>query len=178
VATAANGIRDAVLSAIASLGTLKTARVVPTFQWQPENMPACSVYRMRCNRRVLGDVGAGEPSFEDHIVIGVSLWTRAKDEIELDAVTDIYVAQIEQVLLSSPALLSLFEGVESLDWSTNYPTNASAYMAETRLELTVQMSSIWPPFIPDDFRGADFTERPAPAGEPTPPVTFRTNVTP
>jgi hypothetical protein len=178
VATLANEIRDAVLTTIANLGTLRTARVVPTFQWQPEDMPACSVYRMRCSRRALGDTGAGEPSFEDHIVIGVSLWTRATDEMELDTVTDDFVAQIEKALLSTPALLSLFEGVESLDWTTNYPTNASAYIAETRLELTVQMSSIWPPYVPDDFRGADFRERPARAGEPTPPITFQTNVTP
>ncbi|MGU3286461.1 hypothetical protein [Methylobacterium mesophilicum] len=178
MATKANEIRDAVLATIASLGTLKTARVVPTFQWQPEDMPACSVYRVRCSRRAIGDVGTGEPSFQDSIVIGVSLWTRAKDEIELDAVTDIYVAQIEAVILSRPDLLNLFEGVESMDWATNYPTNASAYIAETRLEFAFQETSIWAPYVPDDFRGADFTERPAPAGEPTPPVTFRTTVTP
>lgn len=169
----ATAIRDKAYEIVAELGLFETLRIVPTFQWQPEQAPAVGVYLRRDRMEAEGDANSAEPSFLHNVTIGISILTRANDPEELVAVTDEPANKVVEELLTRPDFLALFEAVTDVDQSPTYAPNASAYITENRIEFTVQFRSDWPPQIADEYAGASITTRPSGAGVQTPAIKTR-----
>lgn len=163
-------IRDAAVDLINRLGIMRSIREVPTFQWQPEDEPGCGVYLVRETSEPDGDFNAGEPHFLVSAVIGVSVLVRVDDPSELATATDFAVNPIQNVLLRTPEFLSLFEGFQGITRSPSYPTNASAYMSETRFEFTVGYRARFEPIVPDDYLKTELVTRQLGSDPQAPPL--------
>lgn len=169
----ATEIRDKAHEIVTALGLFETARVVPTFQWQPEQAPAIGIYLRREQMTPDGDENAGEPTFLHSVIIGVSILTRADDPEQLVTVTDQPANAVIAELLTNTDFLALIEGVTSIDQSPMYAPNASAYITENRIEFTVAFRTDWPPQVASEYTGATLSTRPLGASAATPAIKTR-----
>jgi hypothetical protein len=167
VSAEATQIRDLIIETIAAIGVLRAARIVPTFQWQPEDAPACGVYLRRERMAPDGDIEVGEVRFKNTASIGVSMIAKANSQEELAVVATQYGDLIEAAVLTSQPLFLIVEGVEGVDRTITYYPNASSYYAETRIEFEFQFRSEWPPTIVDDLRHVLITARLAQTADDT-----------
>ncbi|MFB0491955.1 hypothetical protein ABIE45_004541 [Methylobacterium sp. OAE515] len=165
--TDATKIRDAIVDRLATLPGYKTPpRKIPLPQQQPDKLPQISVFIMGERLAPDGDAGAGEPSFNSEVTIGISDMRGFATTDVLDGQNDAAVDAIEARLLSDPTFVRgvdlskdeddparypLFEAVTGITRRRIYPQDGETYFAELRLEMTFRVWVNFSPNVPDAF---------------------------
>ena len=165
--TDATRLREEIIARLDTLpGYKKKARRTPLPQQQPSDLPQLSVFIMGERLTPDGDAGAGEPSFNAEITIGISDMRGFATPAVLDGQNDAAVDAIEERLLTDPTFTrkgdpsrdeddplreALFEGVTGITRRRIYPQDGETYFAELRLEMTFRTWVTFPPNVTDDF---------------------------
>jgi len=157
----AAAIRDAMATALIGLlpGYTEIRRVAFR-QLQPTDIPCATVIRGDEVMSADEDATAGPPHFVHETTIHVSLLRGFGDALALDGQIDADADVVLARLLRDPVLNLMFEGIDSVRRTRNFPQQGETYFVELRLEITVRYRSEWAPVIPDDFRSAVITVAP------------------
>ena len=158
--TQATQIRDAIFQLLQTLPGYVRVRKVPMRQLQPEETPSLTVYSADEVLTADEDATASVPHFIHEATFNISVIRGFDDPLVLDGKSDDDMDVIQETLLRSPTLNSMFEGVLMIRRSHAWPQQGDAYYVELRMEMTVQYRSSWDPVIPDDFLTATVTLAP------------------
>ncbi|UQR66213.1 hypothetical protein LRP30_13580 [Bradyrhizobium sp. C-145] len=142
----------AVLQATPFDPVFKTFKRTPMRQVAPTDLPLLGVYILRETRSTDGDANAGEPRFFHRLHLGIAGAVSAADDGSQFTTLESMMAQIDERLLTSPAFISMIEGVEQMDRRSQYAIMGETPLAEIQIEIIVTFRTYWPPVIPDDYR--------------------------
>ncbi len=129
----------------------KSFRRTPLRQVAPDDLPLLMVYILRERRSPDGDANAGEPRFVHRVHLGIAGAVALSDDGAQLETLEAMMANIDDVLLTDPRFINMFEGIESMDRRSQYASVAETPLGEIQIEMVVTFRSYWEPKVPDDF---------------------------